>query len=435
MQRFFFPVAAPLTRKGPSGQTLAEPKVDRCSVWIIVCALFAAGIKMVIAYCTIGTNDVVSFYFFGKSLIDHGLEETYKSMISFNHPPLTAYYLRAIFYLQRLPWFQENQISFPFLLRLPGIVADLVVVFLLVRIRKQESQFQVPAWVLVLFALSPLSIMVSGFHGNTDPVMVMLLAFSVYYCLRNQPAFCGLFLALSSQVKIIPLLFLPIILCFWIQRRALFRFAIPFAAASATLWSEPLLKFPLLFAKNVFSYSSYWGIWGISYLLRLTGRPEFNRVSFFDLGSVQNLVVTTCKFVIIAAVLLLAWRRRQMDGRGLWASVTYAWVIFFVFSPGVCTQYLIWLAPFVLFLSPTFYCYLLASSSAFAFVFYDTISQGLPWYVGISTNYLNKLWTPWSLLPWLVLAGGLIVMWKQAKREDPSLRLVSLRSVSSRPPQ
>src|SRR5205823_2584143 len=136
---------------------------------------------------------------------------------------------------------------------------------------------------------------------------------------------------------------------------------------------------------------SYWGIWGISYLLRLTGRPEFERVSFFGLTPSQNFVMTACKLVIIAAVLALAWRRRSVAGRGLWDSVAYAWIIFFVVSPGVCAQYLVWLAPFVLLLSPTFYTYLVASSSMFAFVFYDSISKGLPWNLGVSTNELNKI--------------------------------------------
>jgi uncharacterized membrane protein len=322
-------------------------------------------------------------------------------------------------------------VNFPFLLRLPGIVADFVVIILLLRIKRNDPRLRLPTWALVIFALSPLSIMVSGYHGNTDPVMVILFLFSVYFCTRGQPALSGLFFALSAQVKIIPLLFFPILLFFWMQRRLLLRFLIPFAVASAILWSEPLLKFPLTFAKNVLSYGSTWGIWGLSYLLRLTGRPEFSHVSFFGLGPWQTFVVTACKLLIIAAVLALAWRRRKVEGRGVWDSIVYGWIIFFVFSPGVCTQYLVWLAPFILLLSPTFYTWLLGSSSFFAFVFYNTISKGLPWYQGVSTNALNKIWTPWSLLPWLVLITGLIVLWRKAKRADPSLRLFSLRPVNA----
>src|SRR5207253_4068590 len=59
---------------------------------------------------------------------ENGLEWTYRHSISFNHPPLTAYYLRAIYQLAHQTFFRENGLTFPFLLRLPGIIADLITV-------------------------------------------------------------------------------------------------------------------------------------------------------------------------------------------------------------------------------------------------------------------------------------------------------------------
>ena len=220
---------------------------------VLVAAGIALIVKLLIAWNTFGTNDVVTFYLFGKSLADHGLGWTYQSTILFNHPPLTAYFLRAIYALHHLPLLEASGITFPFLLRLPGIIADFVVVIVLLQIRENDPRLRLPIWALVIFALSPLSIMVSGYHGNTDPVMVMLFLISVYFCIRDQPALSGLFFALSVQVKIIPLLFFPVLLCFWMHRRVLLRFFIPFAVVSTVLWSEPLLKFPLVFARNVLS--------------------------------------------------------------------------------------------------------------------------------------------------------------------------------------
>ena len=159
---------------------------------------------------------------------------------------------------------EASGITFPFLLRLPGIVADFVVILVLLQIKANDPRLRLPIWALVIFALSPLSIMVSGYHGNTDPVMVMLFLFSVYFCSRDQPVLSGLFFALSAQVKIVPLLFFPILLFFWMQRRVLLRFVVPFAAASAVLWSEPLLEFPLVFAKNVLSVRQLSGESGAS---------------------------------------------------------------------------------------------------------------------------------------------------------------------------
>jgi hypothetical protein len=64
--------------------------------WFLLAALAATGAKLLIAWNTIGTNDTVVFFLFGRELSIHGLAETYRRVILFNHPPLVAYYLRAI---------------------------------------------------------------------------------------------------------------------------------------------------------------------------------------------------------------------------------------------------------------------------------------------------------------------------------------------------
>src|SRR5436853_4113714 len=184
-----------------------SPTRDPRSLFIVVLALLATTVKLAIAYNTIGTNDAVFFYGFAKVLDEHGLEWTYAHSRYFNHPPLTAYFLRGIFLITETKWAQDFGIHFPFLLRLPGIIADFLVVMLLLQFRKID--IAIPIWALALFALSPVSIMVSGFHGNTDPMIVLFLVGAVWMCLRNQPAFAGLFFALSCQIKIAPLLFLP----------------------------------------------------------------------------------------------------------------------------------------------------------------------------------------------------------------------------------
>ncbi|PYL06690.1 MAG: hypothetical protein DME33_12900 [Verrucomicrobia bacterium] len=69
---------------------------DLRTICIVALALVALTLKLAIAYNTIGTNDAVFFYGFSKVLSEHGLEWTYQHSRYFNHPPLTAYYLRGI---------------------------------------------------------------------------------------------------------------------------------------------------------------------------------------------------------------------------------------------------------------------------------------------------------------------------------------------------
>jgi uncharacterized membrane protein len=401
--------------------TLTETsRVHRQNVLIITAALIAFVLKLVIAFNTFGTNDVAAFYMFAGSIQEHGLEWTYRNGVVFfsnfpvfNHPPLTAYYLKFIGHLSKNPLFAEYGLTFPFLLRLPGILADLISVMVLMRIRDATPNRQIPTWSMMLVALSPVSIMVSGFHGNTDPVMVMFLLISAYLCLCERPVLCGIFFALSCQIKIIPLLLLPVPYFFWLKRGNAGRFIVPFALASVALWIQPLTQFPALFIRNVFCYNGFWGSWGIGYWLKLTQWSQLSG-SFFNLPIAAAAVSWLLKIGITGAVVLLAWRRRHLSDRALLDSFAYAWVVFFVFAPSIGSQYLVWLAPFILLLSPKFYGWLTFSCTLALFFLYNNLSGGLPWYIGIARNNSNAASSThaWMLWPWATLLAGMIVFWK-----------------------
>src|SRR5256714_1107766 len=401
-----------------------SPTRDLRTTFIVALALVATTLKLAIAYNTIGTNDAVFFYGFAKVLSEHGLQWTYEHSRYFNHPPLTAYFLRGIFLLTEQKWAQDLGIHFPFLLRLPGIIADFFVVLILLRFLKID--IQIPTWALALFAISPISLMVSGFHGNTDPVMILLLVCAVWMCLRDQSALAGLFFALSCQIKIVPLLLLPAFVFYWWSQNRSRPFLITGALTTIVLWSEPLLNFPVLFAKNVLAYGSYWGIWGITYLFRATGMPEFSRLSFFDLEPAQNIIMAVFYFVFVSPALWIGWQHRHARGRALVESLAYTWLVFFVFAPGVCPQYLIWFAPFILILSPSFYTAVTIASSVFLFAFYNITSGGLPWKVALAMDDSQQHWTAWSLLPWLVIVAGSIALLAKTRDRNLDLRLLKL---------
>jgi hypothetical protein len=196
--------------------------------------------KALMAWNTFGTNDVVASV--RQRHWSSGLEWTYQNAISsiIRHSLLII----CAIYPPSRSLSGASGITFPFLLRLPGIVADFVVILLL---PKSENDPRLACHLaLMLFALSPLSILVSGYHGNTDQSWSLLL-FSVYFCARTSPRFRPFF-ALSVQVKIIPLLFFP---SFFALDAApgLLRF-VPFAVVSAVLWSEAI-QIPRL-RENVF---------------------------------------------------------------------------------------------------------------------------------------------------------------------------------------
>jgi hypothetical protein len=410
-----------VTADDPVGERPQRHRVEPV-FWIGACAVLALVLKLVIALGTVGTNDVIRFYEFAADLTHVGLEQTYRLDPSFNHPPLVSHFLTVIYDLSHRPFAQAWGISFPFLLRLPGIVADLAVVLLLLRLRTRKPELHLPLWSLFLLALSPVSIMVSGFHGNTDSVLVLFLILALLAGINQRPGWCGFALALSCQIKIVPLLFLPAFLFYWITQRRSRAFAGAFGLTIITLWSEALLRFPLVFFRNVFGYGGFWGTWGITYWLSQTGAGDFSRSDFQHLSFAQNLTATLLKLVIVSAAVLLAYRRRNRTGaQGLCDSLAITWLIFFVFSPGIGAQYLVWIAPFLLLWSPQIYLWLTAASSLFLFVFYNVISGGLPWYYGVSNGSRNAEWLPWTIWPWMILASAIVLLSRNRIRKAPAL--------------
>src|SRR5438270_3830096 len=66
-------------------------------LWIVAAALVGLALKFTIAMNTLGTEDVLVFYKFGRALTEHGLEWSYMHDKALNHPPLVAYYVRFIY--------------------------------------------------------------------------------------------------------------------------------------------------------------------------------------------------------------------------------------------------------------------------------------------------------------------------------------------------
>ena len=108
------------------------------------------------------------------------------------------------------------------------------------------------------------------------------------------------------------------------------------------MWIQPLVGFPSLFARNVLAYGSYWGNWGITYWLQLTRWPQFNAIGFSDLPPAAAVVASLLRTAIIAAVFVIAWRRGCLGAGAAISSIAYAWIVFFVLTPGFCPYYLIW---------------------------------------------------------------------------------------------
>ncbi len=367
---------------------------------ILALALLAAAAKVYCAWTTIGTADVAFFAQYGHIVAERGVAAVYREVPIYNHPPLLTEYIGLV-----ADWSGGSGRAVARMIRLPGIAADFALVLTLLWVRRKTGR---PAWwLLALFAVSPVSFMISGYHGNFDPFIALGLTLTAAACLTGDARLCGLLLGLTAQVKVIPVLVAPVFFFFWLHRRRAVPFTVTAAVVTLTGWIVPLLEVPGLFFRQSLGQSSIWGWWGVSFLLRATGVPALHS-SLPPYGAVQSVIILVFKIVIIGGILALAWRRRVRPAVEIFSTLALAFLVFLVFAPGFGVQYLLWLPPFLLLRSARWSVAVMGASAVGLFAFYHTISGGhLPWDKGLVIQPFIGTWGPWLLVPWAVLAAGL----------------------------
>lgn len=392
---------------------------------VISAAVIAASLKLYCASTTIGSCDVPIFSHFGQIIDSNGIDYLYRTERLFNFPPVTGEFVGLLYHFASYlsPANVDNvPRSFPLLLRLPSIFADLLAVLILLRLREKTGK--PPLWSLVLFALSPVAFMVSGFHGNVDSVMVCLLLIAAYFCVEEQPLLSGAFLAFACSIKVTPLFLIPVFFFFWLHRgrKTALHFTSAFLVSCLAGWSGALVESSGYFFRHVLGYNSFPGGWGVTYwcvrlfeALDLDLSPQsLNRLS---------PVLTALKVIIIVSVIALGWLRRKESGTGFIATIALAWTCFVIFAPGFVPYYLIWMAPFVLVYSPVWYVVLTAATSVYLFAYYNMMSHGvIPW--NASDPSVPPTWNDWGTIPWFVAVAmgiGALVLSRRSEGNLPRI--------------
>jgi hypothetical protein len=365
----------------------AVPGCRRIPPAAIAGALVALAAKLLLAATTFGSTDVRSFLYFVLRNRATGPISVYEHVKEFNHPPPMIFALDAIH-----RWTEATGASFAFGLRLPSILADLGTFLLVASCLQPARGFARTA--LVLLALAPVSIFVSGFHGNTDPVMIFFVVLSVALLERSQAAWlAGAAMGLALDVKIVPLVFWPTIFL-WLpegRKRAEYFGAALFVALAS--WSPVLLDSPALVARRVFGYSSSYGHWGLSRLLPAAIFEGYGR--FLLLGAIAGVS---------------AWMNRGLRRPALFRQIGVVAFTFLALTPGFGVQYLAWLVPFAVALPLAAGFSFHAASGAFLLAVYTFWCQ-LPPGASADPDWLGASF--WSRgLPWEIANANRTGPWR-----------------------
>jgi hypothetical protein len=101
---------------------------------VTVAGIVAAALKIYCSETTFGSCDVTIHCRFGQIVDSMGLDYMYRLDPNFNHPPITGEFFGLVYHIAAWitpPAAHAMPHSFPFLLRLPSIIADVLALLIL----------------------------------------------------------------------------------------------------------------------------------------------------------------------------------------------------------------------------------------------------------------------------------------------------------------
>jgi hypothetical protein len=391
--------------------------------WIVVAAIAAFIAKAVFAMTTFGTNDILFYHAsWQRSLAPDGGFGLYRDGIElvengkayhsehFRNPPFVINILRAAGWLTDVIGFH-----FFFWLKMPSILADIGILWVLWRLLEPHTPAK--RWALLIIAASPVSYLISGFHGSTDAVMIffVLLSLLVFQRVEN-PFYAGLAYGMSMNIKIWPLLLIPAVLA-WLpamRRRAQFLGGVALILA---IGSAPwFYQAPLLVLSRLLGYDSVYGNWGIPQAL-----TWFAAVTGFDL---PNQVFRAVGKYLTVGVLAAGgvWLQKKYPSAPLPLRLGCLASLFFLVTSGFGVQYLAWIAPWGVFLGPEVLLLFNFSAAVFLTSVYNYWGGDFPWRLANSLNKApyNGVTIGYDILCWASILALFLSFLMRIRAETPA---------------
>lgn len=216
----------------------------------------------------------------------------------------------------------------------------------------------------LLYALSPVAVFISAWHGQLDPIAVFLGLSALLLARRQRTVAAGVVFGLAVAAESWPVLFLPGLLRYFPVRRWW-----QFGTSAATALAGWALVIPVVLhgspakaLSTLLGYRGFSGAWGWSGLLRYAHLTEAG-FSGPGISGVQRPGTMLAVFAIVAVI--VAFRQRSPE------DLTGAIIlVFLVTSAGVAPQYLLWPAALLYAARrPAGYLYL-ALASGYVVLFY-----------------------------------------------------------------
>lgn len=372
---------------------------------VLISASVTLFIKLIFSYNVYGTNDVSYWNAFSDIIQRFGTFKIYSLVPIYNHTPLMSWILKLIKLVEI-----KSSLDFPFLFRLLPIFADYAGIFIIWKLLK-KYKIKNKVSICLVCIINPINFLISGFHGNIDPVFIFFILLAIYLAENDNSIFSGLTYGISICIKIVPVILAPVFFFYLKDNRKRITFFLSASVLPGIIFLPYLLKDFYPVTKNIFLYSSLKGIWGVGHVLASIFTNENININ------IRNLAYTVFKFhiaygVIIFFILSIFLARLLISNKkiNLVEGAFLVFCLFLAIMPGFGVQYLSWLPLFAVIVSFRLGMIYMLLGGVFLYRVYAYWNGGLPLYyansdiVGQWVGFEKKL----DIILWLIIIVMLI---------------------------
>jgi Gpi18-like mannosyltransferase len=302
-------------------------------------------------------RDIQLFKIWSQTAVEYGVHNVYDKTWC-DYPPAYLYVLKVTGYIYRLfyPDFKEHTYLFNFLIKFPGILADLLISLIIFLFLKRSFSFRIGLLAMVAYAFNPAVFFNSAWWGQVDSVSILMVLLAVLALVKERDSWAWGLLTIGILIKTQMVILLPIfILITW--RRNGFRSFMKGVTASWLTFVVVLAPFfyfhkvdriinVVLNAVGEYPYLSMnaYNLWWLFSWGQGRWMPDtnlfLNFVSFRALGSILLGIF----YVLLLRYLFV----REKDEQALFLSCALAFFAFFMLPTEMHERYLLPVLPFLL---------------------------------------------------------------------------------------
>lgn len=280
--------------------------------------------------------DIESFRMATDALLSG--REVYTAVLG-RHPylPFQMYLMGGMAFIAR-----ATGLPFVVAIKLPSVAADVALTGLIYHVVAGASGRDRATWAALLYALNPVSLLVTAYHGQFESVTLLLLALAWWLRERSREGASAVALGLAILNKTWPVVFLPVVfvrLRGWRSRAVYSSIALGIPVLFSVAYLVLFSAGPMPMLRRALTHRGVAGYWGPGAALTPAALlwPGLQ-------GVVDGLFALRNGLLLAAVLFALWWTRRQSL---LDAFLTLLLAIFTV-TTGFGIQWLVWLVPFAL---------------------------------------------------------------------------------------